>query len=102
MSHIPPREVQGNLDLLKPTDRFVNRHIGPKGEAVDEMVKTVGFSSLDDLIDEAVPDVIRMEGTLDLPEPRSESEVLADLRALAEKNKVFRSFIGMGYYDCLV
>ncbi|MDX1688135.1 MAG: aminomethyl-transferring glycine dehydrogenase [Candidatus Promineifilaceae bacterium] len=102
MSHIPPREVQGNLDLLKPTDRFVSRHIGPKGEAVDEMVKSVGFSSLDDLIDEAVPDVIRMEGTLDLPEPRSESEVLADLRALAEKNKVFRSFIGMGYYDCLV
>ena len=102
MSHIPQQNGQRNADLLTPTDTFANRHLGPKGAAVEKMLETIGFSSLDALMEAAVPDVIRMEGELALPSARSESEVLKELRALADKNKVYRSFIGMGYYDTIV
>ena len=65
------------------------------------MVKTLGFPSLDALIDATVPAKIRLRGGLDLPKGITESEVLAYFRALAAKNQVFRSFIGMGYSDCV-
>ena len=101
MSHLSPNE-SSNLDLLKDNTTFINRHIGPKGKAVEAMLAEIGVDSLETLIDKAVPPVIRMKGSLNLPEPQSEAEVLADLRALAKKNKVYRSFIGMGYYDTFV
>ena len=90
-----------NRDLLQPTDHFVNRHIGPRGEAVDHMLASLEIPSLAALIDEAVPQSIRMAGKLNLDPPRTESEVLAELRQLAARNKVFHSFIGMGYSDCI-
>ncbi|HEX6384341.1 MAG TPA: aminomethyl-transferring glycine dehydrogenase [Anaerolineae bacterium] len=93
--------VSSNRDLLQPTDHFVNRHIGPRGEAIDHMLASLEVSSLAALIDEAVPQSIRMEGKLKLRPPQTESEVLAELRQLASKNKLFRSFIGMGYSDCI-
>jgi glycine dehydrogenase len=65
------------------------------------MLATLGFASLDELINATVPSNIRYRGSLDLPAGRSEAQVLADFRALAAKNRVFRSFIGMGYSDCI-
>jgi glycine dehydrogenase len=65
------------------------------------MLATLGVETLDQLIDEAVPASIRLKRPLDLPAPASESEVLAELKTLAGQNKLFRSFIGLGYYDCL-
>lgn len=65
------------------------------------MLATVGASSLDELIDEAIPASIRLQKPLDLPPAESESQYLARLKEIARKNKVFRSFIGLGYYDTL-
>ncbi len=64
------------------------------------MLAALGFGSLDELMAAIVPGSIRMKGDLKLPPPRGEQEVLADLRALASRNKVFRSYLGMGYHDC--
>ena len=84
-----------------PLDTFAPRHIGPRGEDVTAMLKEVGAASLDALIDEAIPASIRLKAPLDLPEPESESTYLARLKTIAKKNKVFRSFIGLGYSDTL-
>ncbi len=65
------------------------------------MLAVIGADSLDALIDATIPALIRMDGALNLAGPRSESEVLAELRALAQQNKVFRSFIGMGYANTI-
>ena len=80
---------------------FACRHIGPNEDEVAAMLSEVGFESLGALIDAAVPKNIRRDRELDLPEPKSETEALAELRAIAEKNKVVRSFIGAGYSDCI-
>jgi glycine dehydrogenase len=86
---------------LAPAESFVPRHIGPTDADISEMLATLGFASLDELINATIPATIRYRGTLDLPPGRSEAQVLADFRALASKNRVFRSFIGMGYSDCI-
>jgi glycine dehydrogenase len=86
---------------LAPADSFVPRHIGPGPEAISKMLETLGYESLDDLIDATIPEGIRFRGGLSIPVGRSEAEVLAAFRALAAKNRVFRSFIGMGYSDCI-
>ena len=65
------------------------------------MLRTLGFQSLDALIDATIPAKIRFRGRLDLPKGMTEAEVLAHFRAIAAKNQVFRSFIGMGYSDCV-
>src|SRR6266576_2558521 len=80
---------------------FACRHIGPNEDEVAAMLSEVGFESLGTLTDAAVPKNIRRDRELDLPEPKSETETLAELRAIAERNKVVRSFIGAGYYDCI-
>jgi glycine dehydrogenase len=81
-------------------DHFVDRHIGPDAREEAEMLRTLGVASLDALIAETIPTDIRFAGALDLPAPVGESEVLAELRALAARNQVWKSFIGMGYSDC--
>ncbi|HET7614213.1 MAG TPA: aminomethyl-transferring glycine dehydrogenase [Gemmatimonadaceae bacterium] len=86
---------------IPPAESFVPRHVGPDERDVAEMVKTLGFSSLDALIDATVPAKIRLRGGLTLPKGMTEPEVLTYFRALAAKNQVFRSFIGMGYSDCV-
>src|SRR6266568_1216643 len=80
---------------------FARRHIGPNREEIDAMLDRVGFENLDALIEAAIPKNIRLDRQLDLPEAKSESEALTELRAIAKKNKVARSFIGTGYYDCI-
>src|SRR5271167_1462345 len=86
---------------LLPPDQFVRRHIGPRPADAGEMLKLLGYDSLDALIDAAVPKQIRLARPLQLPEARTEYQVLADLKAIAAQNQVCRSYIGMGYYDCI-
>ncbi|WP_420630525.1 aminomethyl-transferring glycine dehydrogenase [Candidatus Leptofilum sp.] len=90
-----------NRDLLTPTDHFVDRHIGPRDEDIAHMLHTLGVQSLAELMSETIPDNIRLGDKLQMDPPRSESEILAELRALAAQNKLYRSFIGMGYSDTL-
>src|SRR5690242_17405014 len=84
---------------IPPAESFIPRHVGPDGRDVAEMVKFIGFPSLDALIDATVPRKIRARQPLELPKGLTELEVLTYFRALAAKNQVFRSFIGMGYSD---
>src|SRR4051812_46966233 len=86
----PPREKDR-------VDSFAHRHIGPNKEARAAMLAELGFDNLDELIDATVPKNIRLDGALNLPEAKSESEALEELRGLARKNVVSRSFIGAGY-----
>src|SRR5213596_1207381 len=80
---------------------FARRHIGPNEGEVAAMLSDVGFESLGTLIDAAVPKNIRLDRPPNLPEAKSEMEALAELRMIAKRNKVARSFIGAGYYDCI-
>ncbi|MGH8100138.1 MAG: aminomethyl-transferring glycine dehydrogenase, partial [Chthoniobacterales bacterium] len=82
-------------------DAFMRRHIGPNNDEVDAMLCKVGFENLDALIEAAVPNDIRLDHALHLPEAKLETEALAELRALSKKNKVARTFIGAGYSDCV-
>jgi len=90
------------MNLSSQTDSFIRRHIGPRPAEMQDMLRQLGYASLDALADAAVPASIRLTKPLNLPEPVSEYEALAELRAMAKKNQVFRSFIGMGYYNTIV
>ena len=83
---------------LDPSKAFIPRHIGPGEQDLHSMLSVVGASSLDGLIEEVVPESIRMTRLLNLPDPQGETEVLAALKKLAAENKVLRSYIGQGYY----
>jgi glycine dehydrogenase len=82
-------------------DSFARRHIGPNESETTEMLRAVGFENLDALIDATVPRNIRLDRELNLPEPKSEAEALAELRAISNKNKIAKNFIGAGYSDCI-
>ncbi len=82
-------------------DSFARRHIGPNAEQTESMLRTIGFDNLDSLIDATVPKNIRLDRSLDLPAAGSEWDALAELRAISNKNRVMRSFIGAGYNDCI-
>ena len=86
-----------SLAELFAADDFVGRHIGPRPDDVHTMLATIGVESVDELVDETVPTPIRLEGDLDLPGPRTETDVLDELRALAAQNVVATNLIGMGY-----
>ena len=79
-------------------NEFVSRHIGPREEEIPAMLKVIGVESLDELIDKTVPQRIRLNYPLNVPDSVSESEYLSHLRKLGARNKVCRSFIGQGYY----
>ena len=81
---------------------FTFRHIGPRPHEIDAMAQFLGVSSLDDLIDKTVPSDIRLQKPLDLPEGITEYEYFNRLRELARKNKLFKSYIGMGYYGTIL
>ncbi len=83
----------------KQSAEFAQRHIGPDENETKEMLAAIGVNSLEELIDKTVPKGIRLNKSLDIPEPLSESEYLTELKTTANKNKVFNSFIGQGYYD---
>src|SRR5207244_110449 len=80
---------------------FARRHIGPNEVETEEMLGTVGYQNLAALIDATVPKNIRLDRALNLPEAKSESEALAELRAISKKNKIAKSFIGAGYSDSI-
>jgi glycine dehydrogenase len=88
------------VSLAHP-DRFPARHIGPRDEDAAAMLRVVGAPSLDALIDETVPASIRLRRPLDLPAAKTEHELLEQAQAIASKNEVWRSFLGMGYSDCI-
>jgi glycine dehydrogenase len=79
-------------------DSFIPRHIGPSPAEQQAMLATLGYASLEAFIDAVVPEQIRFRGTLATGAEQSEAQVLASLRQIAAKNRVYRSFIGMGYY----
>jgi glycine dehydrogenase len=89
------------MSIFQHPDRFVNRHIGPSSAEMQEMLQTIGIDSLEQLIAETIPENIRMQRELDLPEALSEHEYLKTLKGIAAKNKVFKSYIGQGYYDTI-
>ncbi|MFJ6573573.1 aminomethyl-transferring glycine dehydrogenase [Streptomyces sp. NPDC091292] len=86
------------LSRLEQGIPFERRHIGPDAEACAKMLAQVGYGSLDELTATAVPEVIKSAEALDLPGARTEAEVLAELRGLADRNDVLGSMIGLGYY----
>jgi glycine dehydrogenase len=80
---------------------FQPRHIGPNENETAQMLKAVGVKDLDELMDKTVPAGIRMQSDLDLPSPMSEFEYLQHIKEVSLKNKVFKSYIGQGYYDTI-
>ncbi|UYZ58011.1 aminomethyl-transferring glycine dehydrogenase [Hymenobacter latericus] len=84
---------------FKPADVFVDRHNGPDAVAVAEMLQTIGVESVDQLINETVPARIRLKRELNLPAALTERQFLQKFKQIAGQNKVFRSFIGLGYHD---
>lgn len=95
-STMTPRRTP--LSQLEQGIPFEQRHIGPDAEAQAKMLAQVGYGSLDELTAAAVPDVIRSAEALNLPEARTEAEVLAELRSLADRNQVLAPMIGLGYH----
>ena len=87
------------LETLEFSDEFIGRHIGPSDADIADMLSAIGAASLDNLIDKAVPDDIRAADPLMAP-PMTEAQVLATIRELADRNKVLKSCIGMGYHGC--
>jgi glycine dehydrogenase len=80
---------------------FEDRHIGPRQDEINAMIRDLGLKSIDELIEKTIPADIRMDGPLDLPEGTSEYRYIHRLKEIAAKNKVFRSYIGLGYYDTI-
>ncbi len=82
------------------SDRFVDRHIGPDANDKVKMLQTIGVDSLDQLINQTIPPAIRLKKPLSGTTAQTETEFLESLREVASHNKVFKSYIGMGYYNC--
>ena len=97
----PARPAEDAKSLLGPSDTFVRRHVGPSDADVAEMLRTLGMSSLDELVDKTVPAGIRLKRPLALGEPRGEFELLEELKGIAGQNRVCKSYIGQGYYDTI-
>ncbi len=88
-------------DAFAPTDSFVSRHIGASSTEIQQMLTAIGCSSLDEMIEKTVPASIRIKQPLQLGEARGEYELLQELKVIASKNQVWRSYIGTGYYNCI-
>ncbi len=99
----PPKAMNSKtLNALITEDTpFIRRHIGPRPEQAAAMLRTLGVQSFDELVSRTVPEAIRLRKRLDLPEALSEREVLAELKRVAQKNIIRKSYIGMGFHDCI-
>lgn len=84
------------------TDAFALRHLGPRESDLNHMLKTIGVDTLDQLIYETIPDDIRLKNDLNLEAPMSEYEYLTHIQELGKKNKVFKSYIGLGYHPTIL
>ena len=93
-------QLRPSLDELEQHTDFIRRHIGPSEAEKAAMLAALGLGSLDELIEKVVPPAILSRTPLPLGESRSEQQVLAELRAIANQNKVYKSLIGRGYYNC--
>ncbi|WP_432470506.1 aminomethyl-transferring glycine dehydrogenase [Amphritea sp. HPY] len=91
-----------SLAQLEQTDAFIGRHIGPNAAEQQAMLAELGLESLDQLIEQTVPESIQLAQPIDLADSRTEADVLAELKQIASKNVVNRSMIGMGYTDTIV
>ncbi len=80
-------------------NEFISRHLGPREADIEQMLKVIGVSSVDELIEQTVPASIRMNKPLSIGEGMSEAKFLERIKALASKNKLFKTYIGMGYYN---
>ena len=83
-------------------NNFARRHNGPFGSEINQMLEKVGVTSLDQLIDQTVPSSIRMKKPLDLPIGMNEYQYLNHIKSIGDKNKLFKTFIGLGYYNTIV
>ena len=83
-------------------EQFSDRHIGPRDSDVSAMLRSLGVSSLDELVGQTIPESIRINQDLNLPEGFSEEELLEYVDQISSQNKIFRSHIGTGYYDTIV
>lgn len=83
------------------SNNFIKRHNGPRENELDNMLKKIGVSSLEKLIDETLPSSIRMKKPLNVPEGMNEFEYLNHLKEIASKNKIYKSYIGLGYYNTI-
>lgn len=83
------------------TEEFEHRHIGSQGQSLQAMLKEMNVSSIDELIEQTIPESIRLKKTLNLPEPLTEYQYLQHIKKIAQKNKVFKSYIGLGYYNTI-
>src|SRR3989344_246836 len=81
---------------------FASRHIGPRKEEITQMLEKIGVSSIDELINQTIPSPIRLKKALALPEPMSEFEYANHIEDLGNKNKVFKSYIGLGYCNTIL
>ncbi|GAB2785216.1 aminomethyl-transferring glycine dehydrogenase [Dyella kyungheensis] len=95
------QKANPSLRDLEHHDAFIERHIGPNDAEIATMLGVVGYDSLEAMTDAIVPGKIKSPAPLALPSPITEVEALAKIRAIADKNQVFRSFIGQGYYGTL-
>ncbi|MDQ8198391.1 aminomethyl-transferring glycine dehydrogenase [Pelagicoccus enzymogenes] len=93
--------AQAQANPLAKLDQFAPRHLGTSGPAADELARAVGFDSVDALVDQAVPASIRSKGLKNLPKPIGEHDMLAELKTLASRNKVNKTYIGLGYYPTI-
>ncbi len=97
-----PTQKQAPLSLLEQKDDFIARHIGPSASEQQAMLQALNVADLDQLISQTVPENIRVKSPIDLPDSRTEAEVIAYLKSVAGKNKINTSMIGMGYTDTIV
>ncbi|KAG8595576.1 hypothetical protein GDO81_001559 [Engystomops pustulosus] len=98
-SHSSQRQIE---QLFPRHDDFSERHIGPGDKEKREMLHTLGMENIDELIDQTVPASIRLSRLLKMDDQVCENEILETLHNIASKNKIWRSYIGMGYYNCSV
>src|SRR3984957_12834509 len=99
-SAMPRRKLSRKMvNIVFPS--FVERHVGPTEEELSEMLRQIGYDSLESLIDATVPEAIRLDDKLDLPEADTEFEILREFREITLKNRVAKSYIGLGYNACV-
>ena len=82
-------------------DTFINRHIGSSEAETTEMLKAIGVDTIETLIQQTVPAAIRLQKPLDIPAAKTEFEFLTEFKKLASKNKIYKSYIGQGYYNTI-
>lgn len=89
------------LSHLEQKDEFISRHVGPSAQQIHDMLTEIGYDTLEEMIADTVPEKIRLPEPLAVGESKTEAECLAELKRIASKNKVFKSYIGMGYHPTL-